>query len=879
MKYCHIFKVIVILIIFSGITFSAHAVDVKKPVFSVKRGFYEDAFQLKLSPEPANAVIKYTLDGSAPTKNNGLVYKDPIIISKTTFVRAISYMNGENSSSVATHTYIFLNDVINQKNSTIKGAFWSEEFDMKDVGSATEEDIKKALVDIPSISFVAETKHLFSAQGIHWASELEKRKTVPTSIEMIYPKGYKGDKFKSWQENCGLRIQGGKGRQISGKWRDLKQSFSALFKGEYGAGKLKHDIFKDAPFNARTASGTYDRIIFRAGHNDNWGNNWGRPYSTYTRDEMTRVLQLHMSKWGSHGTYVHLYLNGKYWGLYNPCERADDNMMAIYFGGDENDYCYGKAKDSYVQGAVPKYDSLLHKNFNSSTLSELGNYVDLDNFADLVILFAYANPGDGQQFYYGYNSKLNKPLLFAAWDLEASFGGGMMRTGDPSMAQVNGMYCSKNILSNPEFRLKVADRAYKYGRNDGVLVDRTVIAIWDSLNRVIEKAILCETARWGDEHGKIPNWKVARDAVRKDFTGRAGKLFNVLRKSKLYPSVDAPLFLSNSSVLEVSSLKVIPGFSLTMKTEGGVIYYTLDGSDPRKSDLSNGIASTAVKYDNSSLPFKNTTLLRARTLANGIWSPIHEIMIILQDNFKDLKMTEIHYHPSADRNGDGDNFEFIELKNTGSSPLNMTGVSFDMGIYYTFKSGVILDPGKYIVLASSDESFTKRYNFSPFGAYKGQLRNSGETVRLADAAGDLIDSVEYSDKQPWPKEADGEGYSLAPIRADRMGDPNASTTWFKSSQVNGTPGKDDPKSFGSHIITPYLVKKHTVCRIGRFCFLIPFKNDFHVSILNLQGRVITDFAQKGQLQYHWKPGISGMYFIRFTSKYGKQVVKKVMIIR
>ena len=39
-----------------------------------------------------------------------------------------------------------------------------------------------------------------------------------------------------------------------------------------------------------------------------------------------------------HGKYVHLYLNGMYWGLYNLHERPDDSFADEYYGGDKDDY-------------------------------------------------------------------------------------------------------------------------------------------------------------------------------------------------------------------------------------------------------------------------------------------------------------------------------------------------------------------------------------------------------------------------------------------------------------------------------------------------------------------------------------------------------------
>ena len=45
-----------------------------------------------------------------------------------------------------------------------------------------------------------------------------------------------------------------------------------------------------------------------------------------------------MGKNEGHATLVHLYLNGLYWGLYNPVERPTGNFGEEYFGGENDDY-------------------------------------------------------------------------------------------------------------------------------------------------------------------------------------------------------------------------------------------------------------------------------------------------------------------------------------------------------------------------------------------------------------------------------------------------------------------------------------------------------------------------------------------------------------
>ena len=48
---------------------------------------------------------------------------------------------------------------------------------------------------------------------------------------------------------------------------------------------------------------------------------------------MLRDVEIHLAGYGSRNIWVHLYLNGLYWGLYNPVERPDASFAASYGGG------------------------------------------------------------------------------------------------------------------------------------------------------------------------------------------------------------------------------------------------------------------------------------------------------------------------------------------------------------------------------------------------------------------------------------------------------------------------------------------------------------------------------------------------------------------
>lgn len=73
------------------------------PTFSKEAGYFFDPFDLTITAgEGCN--IKYTLDNSDPSKENGTDYTEAINIDKTTTVKAIA-IKGDQISEVATATY------------------------------------------------------------------------------------------------------------------------------------------------------------------------------------------------------------------------------------------------------------------------------------------------------------------------------------------------------------------------------------------------------------------------------------------------------------------------------------------------------------------------------------------------------------------------------------------------------------------------------------------------------------------------------------------------------------------------------------------------------------------------------------------------------
>ncbi|MFN2313076.1 MAG: CotH kinase family protein [Bacteroidales bacterium] len=126
-----------------------------------------------------------------------------------------------------------------------------------------------------------------------------------------------------------------------------------------------------------------------------------------------------------------------------------------------------------------------------------------------------------------------------------------------------------------------------------------------------------------------------------------------------------------------------------------------------------------------------------------------------------LTITKIMYHPQATTQfPDGDELEFLEIRNTGSTTVNLSGIYFrGTGFVYQFPANATLGAGLCAIIASNATIFQSKYGFAPYGEFTRQLSNSGETLILSDAYGNLIDYVAYADTSPWP-DADGNGSYL-----------------------------------------------------------------------------------------------------------------------
>jgi hypothetical protein len=761
---------------------------------SVERGFFSAPFNLLLTTVTPDAVIRYTTDGSPPTVTSTL-YAAPIVISNTTPFRATAFKSNSLPSRVVSHTYIFPESVlrqptnppgfpmtwITQNGSVIVPADYA--MDPRVINNPAYSNLaRQALTSIPTLSVVMKTGDLFSqASGIYSnprATGLAWER--PASAEFIFTDG-----SAPVQIDAGYRIQGGTSREEN---KDHKHSQRLLFRGAYGAGRLNDRFFKDSSVNS------FDTLVVDAGLNLVWTHRTDstqRRQAQYVRDQFVSDLQNAMGWPAFHGRFFHLYLNGLYWGLHGIHERPEEDFAASYFGGDETDWDIIKNTTAFevLSGDITAWNamrSLANSGLaNDAQYQQMQQYLDVPSLIDYMILNIYTGNTDWphHNWYVGRRRQPAGTFKFFSWDAEHVLKDASYNNSAVANVNTPAEFYDHLRRNNAEFRLRFADHIHRHFFNSGLCTTNAARDRYMARIREIDPAIILESARWGDNAGnpERPGLPYERNIEWQNelnrllnfwFPQRSGVVFNQFRALGLYPAVTAPAFTQHGG-------RVVRGFNLTMSAPAGTIYFTTNGVDPRVY-LAGSPAPDALRYTNT-VSLSRTTTVKARALNGTNWSALNEATFTIEKLTIPLRITEIMYNPVG-----GDAYEFIELRNVGQTPLDVSRFSFS-GITYTFPPGSVLSPGQTIVLAADPAAFSARYpGVVVFGYFSDRLSNGGERIAVKGPMGETIISVDYSDGGQWPARADGGGYSLEAI--DPTADPDAPANWRASAFQNGTPG-------------------------------------------------------------------------------------------
>jgi hypothetical protein len=517
----------------------------------------------------------------------------------------------------------------------------------------------------------------------------------------------------------------------------------------------------------------------------------------YMSNIFTDGTKLDMGDLAPHSRFVHLYLNGTYWGMYHLRERWSAAHQSAYLGGPSSAYEAINGNWNVGGWADPgtAYDGdgtswERAKSFRANYES-IRPYVDVRDYVDYMLLFMFGNSEDEYRTVStknagtGFKFMLNDAdgFLATASYMPSVAANRVALRSNPNAGRQNGdgpgsIFSQLWQQGNADYKTLLADRIHKHFFNSGPLTPAANQARLSAMCSEIQRAFYAESARWvASGQSRTPDtWATDRDYILNTwFPSRSSAYLGYLQAAGYYPTTSAPAF---------SGGIVAAGTNVSFPVAGATVYFTTDGSDPR---LPGGTVNPNAT-SGTTVAVNANTWLRARAQSGGTWSALNEAFYTVTTLTPgDVVFSEIHYNPQGD-----DDSEFIELWNPNAYSVNLRGAKFTAGLSYDFPNNrdVPVAPGGRIVLTASQYNFQLRYgiNIPVAGVYFDRLGNDGDTLTLATASDATLISINYQDLAPWPDSADGEGYSLVLANPAL---PTTAASWRTSTTANGTPGSTD----------------------------------------------------------------------------------------
>lgn len=547
---------------------------VESVTFSLDHGFYSDTQVVILSTATPSASVYYTLDGSTPTASNGFAVTSgsSIEVSQTTVIRALAIHDGWASSPVETRSYLFAAEIANRSEATPAG--WPSDNsinDMRahygmdtDLGNGERVAVEVALTAIPSISLTTDLDNLFDPETGIWANPQSRGQEWerPVAVELIDPTGVE----PGFEINGGIRIKGGSSRDV----RNFKHSIRLVFRNEYGDGELEY------PVHGPNGVDIFESLDVKTAQS--WS--WNHPAASlvgrgtdadWLRDIWNRDTQGAMGHLYTRSKYIHVYLNGHYWGLYYTEERSSNQYASQYLGGNESDYDVIKeeaviGEESEVRAGTIEAWSSMWSMVEDLVLSDeewvrFQNEINVINLADYYLLMWVAGDSDSTpRFNLKYSNNwfairdrtgegIGGKWHFVDKDSESALCTNVQPERAPDWNptppwNLDGMltpaWLMEAALTRPEFVLIFKDRVQLHMLTPGgALTVEESIARLDARIPSVDAAIDAEAARWGNtwvEPGfDRLNWESAIQIIRDCFELRTSVMHDYLAEDGLLP--------------------------------------------------------------------------------------------------------------------------------------------------------------------------------------------------------------------------------------------------------------------------------------------------------------------------------------------------------
>ncbi|MBI1840868.1 MAG: CotH kinase family protein, partial [Verrucomicrobia bacterium] len=680
---------------------------VDSPALSPGRGFFDAPVSVKITSPTLGATLVYTTDGSLPTLSHGWVIRPPdsntppsvtVTVTNSGVLRVFAIKEDYAPSEVQTHSYVFAGLVSAQPAKPagfpatwgVYGAYGpvpgqavpaDYEMDPKITKATTAGySVKDAILSLPAMCVSMDVSNLFDpVTGIYPNSAAQGGQWVrPASAELIFPDGKPG-----FQIDAGIRIHGGLSRQ---HWHAKKHSFRMGFTKEYGPSRLDYRLLDD------TRVTTFNELTLRACSTDGWAvedaEPWTRPKATYMRDVWIKDTAQALGWPCGHSRYVHLFLNGLYWGMYNLAERTEPVWLSQNYGGSPEEWDVIKDVGEVESGNKTAWNEMIAmasaglateaafwriqgRNPDGTLNSLYPVYLNMDSLIDYMILHIYSGAIDWPNHNWWSGRRrgpASEGFRFFPWDQEISnisLSITTTYTGERFEA-VTGPTDSPAFLyaklrDNPLFQARFSARVLALTTGTGILTPSQNTARWERRRGEIDHAIVAESARWGDSRQTVPlkrsDWLAEMNWMRISYWPLNHDIaLNRFRSVGLYGS-------PATRVLTMTPMGgiVISG-SLARITGVAPIYYSTNGENPLTP--AGLVAPGGISYTGP-VRVAGPMEIRAQRLVNAAPSPplsgrFLTTAYVAPSNA--VVVSEIHYHPARTEDE-----EFVEVWNSSAT--------------------------------------------------------------------------------------------------------------------------------------------------------------------------------------------------------------------
>ncbi|WP_310555840.1 CotH kinase family protein [Flavobacterium sp.] len=231
-----------------------------------------------------------------------------------------------------------------------------------------------------------------------------------------------------------------------------------------------------------------------------------------------------------------------------------------------------------------------------------------------------------------------------------------------------------------------------------------------------------------------------------------------------------------------------------------------------------------------------------------------------------LVISKINYNPSTSTSFPVSNDqEFIEIKNTGFDSVNLSGIYFrELGTTYQFPYNATIAANGSLFLASNPTVFFNKYGIVAFDQYTRNFSNKSQKIVLADAFGNVIDSVEYFDTSPWPTAADGSGSYLE--LTDVTLDNNLASSWIAST--NALLYTNQFNTINTSLFPNPVVDVVTIQSNQELAL---------IEIFDISGKKVhTAYLNSNRAQINMSNMMSGFYIVKILDSNGKMETQKIV---